>query len=205
MDRTLLLLGAVILSLSYSSAIRKENYPNIQSAPSSCWNRSTSPPSNLHVCDPDRTISAEDVRELQREAMSIQNNTNCPCHSRQCAIWGLTPGKVRGYTLSVAIVNSMDVTQSNKVEAAKDYVEYIRTRKGFYGWDYSSRCEEDIIIFLSVEDTVVYVLTGNKARSRANDGELSAIITNSKPSFSRSLTDGLKYLIREIREELKRP
>ena len=45
----------------------------------------------------------------------------------------------------------------NKVKAAREYVEHIRISRGFYGWNYSSRCEEDIIIFLSYNDLAVSI------------------------------------------------
>ena len=53
------------------------------------------------------TLCGDLAVKLQTMAMDIQRSTSCPCHSRKCAIWGLTNNKIRGYSLSVALVKTM--------------------------------------------------------------------------------------------------
>ena len=71
----MLMLGVVILSISCVNAIKKENYPNIQQSPRSCWrwpdNNKISMPENLHVCDPDQLLPAEESRCSLEETISL--------------------------------------------------------------------------------------------------------------------------------------
>lgn len=54
---------------------------------------------------------------------------------------------------------------TNKVAAARNYADHLRRNRRYYGAPFS-RCDEDIIIFLSYEDRVVSTL--GKKQSKVN-------------------------------------
>ena len=67
-ERTHLIQGALILLVSSCMALRKEEFPLIQSNPQACWKHSGVVPANLHVCDPDGLVSDLDGEYLGPEA-----------------------------------------------------------------------------------------------------------------------------------------
>lgn len=102
--------------------------------------------------------------------------------------------------MAVTLSCSDQDTSTNMVGRAESYVSYLRTNRGYFNPNLT-RCNNDIIVFVShMSDAnyVVYVLTGNAARSKVTDSQLQVIIGESMPSFRTSLYDGIKYLLSEI-------
>uniref|UniRef100_A0A8R1ICZ5 Uncharacterized protein n=1 Tax=Caenorhabditis japonica TaxID=281687 RepID=A0A8R1ICZ5_CAEJA len=118
------------------------------------------------LCDPNNITakrktknpenSTETVEEdfMEKELLYVRGETNCSCFEpRMCAT------SPRGYTISIAVVEKMrldnnETTPESIKSAAKIFADVIRDRQS------RGQCDDDLIIFLSARDQVVYTSMG---------------------------------------------
>lgn len=94
------------------------------------------------------------ARQIHNKAAEIRASKRCPCNNNVCLSERILK-KERGYTVTVAIVGTMgDTVTTNFVGAARNYTLHLRQSRG-YASPAFSRCDDDIIIFVSAKQEVV--------------------------------------------------
>lgn len=162
-----------------------------------------------HVCDPDGIIPVEQAYQLDDLIRSIYNDTQCPCIAAICR-----PEGQGGYLIGIAIIRAMKLNLGirrlnySREDQAKYMDAVLNEAKRFAfrlldDWK-MGRCAEDILIFFSEYDNVLYTITRPEARKKLTDDIVSEIAVNSRIYFSHreTVADGFKEILIDYRRVL---
>lgn len=160
-----------------------------------------------HVCDPDGIIPVEQAYQLDDLIRSIYNDTQCPCSAAICR-----PEGQGGYLIGIAIIRAMKLDRRRLNYTREDDAKYMdavlnEAKRFAYRlldeWK-MGRCAEDILIFFSEHDNVLYTITHPEARKKLTDDIVGEIAVNSRIHFSHreTIADGFKEILIDYRHVL---
>ncbi|CAH1800325.1 unnamed protein product [Owenia fusiformis] len=144
------------------------------------------------VCDPANIISYEEANQLDVLIGQTRNGTKCPCSEWECIRNKL------GYTISVALVPAIETDKDadddvhTRLNDGKLFASILEIRRWNYG-----RCEEDIVIFYSLNDNVLYTSVGGTAFKVLNHNLITEITMEASNYFgpNRDIARGLRHII----------
>lgn len=188
------------------SSYSKHSYPNPRKDPVMCGRIHVA---KSYVCDPDHILGPQDTEANQLDGMiaKIINETACPCSAYSCE------HHREGYKIGIALIRKM-VPKSDAKSQDDDLDEgEARKRKILKGLheaqDYAleiqkrwmlGRCDEDVIIFYSIEDNVVYTITGDVARTKLTNEIVASVAREARRTgFVKSPFDGLYKMLNDYR------
>lgn len=201
------------------------NYPNPMTEPTQCGRETVR---KSYVCDPELILGPRDQEASQLDVLiaRIVDETSCPCSAFSCE------RHREGYKIGIALTDKMRLDnfvdsddddyfdggdeRTRKIQrnlhAAQLYANEIQRR-----WNNSTKlkfgyCDEDVVIFYSHEDNVLYTSTGRVARLKLTDSLVASIAHEARETgFRKSVFDGLWKVVNEYRSvflgihHLKRP
>ncbi|XP_064627902.1 uncharacterized protein LOC135487761 [Lineus longissimus] len=150
------------------------------------------------ICDPDSVITMREADELDALAADIRRDTSCPCNSQVCT----RTARQAGFIVAVAMMNK--IQRPYKSDGGSDLLTDFRnwvTNLEKHRWRFD-RCDEDIIILFSKYDSMIYTVTGEKARETLTDELLYEITVDSQEYFAHSIFMGIKHMLYGIRKVL---
>ncbi|CAI5452432.1 unnamed protein product [Caenorhabditis angaria] len=152
-------------------------------------------------CDPNNVVwrgaeNQTEASELLNELESIRVETNCSCkYINQCYQIH------RGYTVSIAVVEKMHLDQNETsrevvLEAARIFADTIRDRQN------RAQCDDDVLIFLSVRDEVVWTSIGEGVA--IDDSDVRRIAEQGEILFRKmKYKEGLTWMVQQYKHVLK--
>lgn len=161
-----------------------------------------------HVCDPDATLLVDEAYQLDDSIRNIFNDTKCPCDASICK----QTRDEGGYLIGIVIIRAMKLDRrlQRKIRTQEDRIKYmddvmnearIFAYRLLNNWK-MGRCNEDIIIFYSINDNTLYTVTHSTARQKMTDDVLAEITSNLRIHFSENLANGLKKMLNAFRSIL---
>ena len=164
--------GSVLMFLSFLSviwAIKVEDIPNPMKNPAACG-RSTVPKSA--ICDPDNILT-KDAKDL------VEGRIN-----------SLKKGEI-----GVAVIRKIEPSPNDVDQQAKTFAQHIHNTWGVGDAD----SNDGAVLFLSLEDRVVYISTGKTAAKHLTSSVISHIIDNMRPylrakQYDRAIEYGVVYM-----------
>lgn len=151
-----------------------------------------------HICNPDGIIPIEQVAQLNHIISSIHNDTICTSCPTSCR---------SGYVLGIAVIEAMKLDQSiHKLHATgEDQAKYMDAvlkeakhyaLKLLHDWK-MGHCNEDVLIFFSKNDSVLYTVTNSEAQKKLTDEVVGEIAMHSRIKFSNqgNITEGFKEIL----------
>lgn len=184
----------------------KENYPNPMKEPTICGRNNVR---KSYVCDPEHILGSQDTEASQLDGLiaKIINETTCPCSAYSCE------HHREGYKIGIALVKKMaqkadarsqddDLDEGearkrkiiNSLHQAQEFALEIQ-KKWMLG-----RCDEDVIIFYSSDDNVVYTITGDVARMKLTNEIVASVAKEARRTgFVTSSFGGLWQMLNDYR------
>lgn len=158
-------------------------------------------------CDPNNVIarkkssenetSIEEDNFMEKELLYVRGETNCSCLlPMQCQ-----KSPPRGYTISIAVVEKMhldnnETSRDSILQAAKIFADVIRDRQN------RGQCDDDLVIFLSARDQVVYTSIGSSIR--IDDSVIKRISEQGEIFFKKmQYREGLEWMTKQYKHVLK--
>lgn len=195
-----------LFALSEGQHYTKDNYPNPMKDPAVCGRTQVK---KSYVCDPDHILGSQDKEASQLDGLiaEIVNETTCPCSAYSCE------HHREGYKIGIALIKKMshqsdarsqddDLDEGEarrrkilkSLHEAQDYALEIQ-KKWMLG-----RCDEDVIIFYSSDDNVVYTITGDVARMKLTNEIVASVAKEARRTgFAKSSFDGLWKIVNDYR------
>lgn len=159
-----------------------------------------------HICDPDGIIPVEQAYQLDDIIRSIYNDTFCPCSHAICR-----PESQGGYLVGIAVIRAMRLDRSirrlntTREDQAK-YMDAVLNEARHFAYKLlqewkMGRCNEDVLIFFSEHDSVLYTVTHSEARKKLNDDVVGEIAIHSRIHFSHRemIPEGFKEILNDYR------
>jgi len=153
------------------------------------------------MCDPDKILKRSQVRQvnwLLRDAAA--NSTRCPCSNHFCEK-NMQAG-FTGYHIGVALIKKMkleDDVITGKPNNPRDQAMLFARTLERESWRFGN-CEDDIIIFYSVEDKELAVHTGKTAAMRlTSDARLRLMQTSQRFFAENKIIEGINTLVVNMR------
>lgn len=116
-----------------------------------------------YICDPDHFLTLDQGNYLQAEMNHIYNTTVAACSNSS-----------QGYVIGIAIVHKMNLLGQAVADSAKHFAEYL-----YQKWQLSeSGCESGVLVFLSVGDRYLYILTGSASSRQLTKQKIESIRVN---------------------------
>ncbi|GMR59803.1 hypothetical protein PMAYCL1PPCAC_29998, partial [Pristionchus mayeri] len=153
-------------------------------------------PGESFLCDPNRILDGnvtEAHRQLDHSLNSIRSTTQCACTAAD-ANFGVCKGE-GGYTVSLALVDkiALDANNDNKVDRINAAMKFANTLRGIQD---RGQCDDDILVFLSREDQVMWTSTGDVAGRALTVELINEVTLNAETYFVRGeYTAGLSYTL----------
>jgi len=156
-----------------------------------------------YLCDPDQVLNPGEGDQLDREIERVMNETSCPCSYESCA----TRKYRKGYKIAIALIKKMPDDPDVQYREGEDELTHTLNKASLYAYTLLSRwkigtCGEEIIIFYSQEDNVLYTMTGDVAERRLRNSIIGEISMEGRGKFGSNNFEGLLYLITKYREVL---
>ncbi|CAB01432.2 Ground-like domain-containing protein [Caenorhabditis elegans] len=142
------------------------------------------------------TVESDDDNFMEKELLYIRGETNCSCTQQS-----LCSPSPRGYTVSIAVVEKMHLDHNETsreliLQAAKIFADVIRDRQN------RGQCDDDILIFLSTRDQVVYSSIGSAIR--IDDSIIRSISEQGEIFFKKmQYREGLEWMTKQYKHVLK--
>ncbi|CAO4380785.1 unnamed protein product [Caenorhabditis nigoni] len=161
-------------------------------------------------CDPNNIVSLkkdvnkdgnETIEEesfMEKELLYVRGETNCSCLRPAMCL----KSPPRGYTISIAVVEKMHLDQNETsrdsiLQAAKIFADVIRDRQN------RGQCDDDMVIFLSTKDKVVYTSIGSSIR--IDDSVIKRISEQGEVFFKKEqYREGLEWMTKQYKHALKK-
>ncbi|WKY10954.1 hypothetical protein Q1695_002925 [Nippostrongylus brasiliensis] len=129
---------------------------------------------------------------------AVRETTTCKCLPMDA---GRCVDLPTGFTVSVAIVHRMDSNEQNRVlvnATAEYFADTLRRRQR------RGQCDDDVLIFLSVEDQVVSTSLGFVTKRYLSDRAISVVTSRAGEHFKEgNYTEGLRYMIESYTQILR--
>ncbi|CAB3397266.1 unnamed protein product [Caenorhabditis bovis] len=193
----LLLFSIAILSIYGGFAdYNSYTYPDSITQPELCG---FSRPS--FVCDPNQILSRRSQNStaytyaLDDLLLRVRGETNCSCPSFE-----MCDRSPRGNTISIAITEKMkleknETSRDSITEAARIFAEHLRDRQQ------RGQCDDDILIFVSAKDEVVWTSVGESVR--IPQYQIDQISKEAETFFSKmDYEEGLRWMIKQYKHVL---
>ncbi|KAI8792039.1 hypothetical protein BgiBS90_007503 [Biomphalaria glabrata] len=153
------------------------------------------------VCDPNR-ILGEDIHSINWHLKdAAYNGTKCPCSNFYCE---RDPYPAKGYHIGVALVKKMvlqkngDGSNNSVKDQAQLFAYILENEKWKMG-----RCEEDIIIFYSLDDNVLSLYGGSTAIAKLSPYYRNLLIHKVASRFNEGrIVEALHNLIYNMKKVL---
>ncbi|KAF1750944.1 hypothetical protein GCK72_017495 [Caenorhabditis remanei] len=157
-------------------------------------------------CDPNNIVARkkssenETVQEeqfMEKELLYVRGETNCSCLQQSMCL----KSPPRGYTISIAVVEKMhldnnETSRESVLRAAKIFADVIRDRQN------RGQCDDDLVIFLSARDQVVYTSVGSSIR--VDDSVIRKISEQGEVFFKKmQYREGLEWMTKQYKHVLK--
>uniref|UniRef100_A0A1I7UVS7 VWFA domain-containing protein n=2 Tax=Caenorhabditis tropicalis TaxID=1561998 RepID=A0A1I7UVS7_9PELO len=157
-------------------------------------------------CDPNNIVSRrkkegngtlEEKNSLDNELLYVRGETNCSCVLPTLCM----KSPPRGFTISIAVVEKMhldnnETSRDSILQAAKIFADVVRDRQN------RGQCDDDLIIFLSARDQVVYTSIGSAIR--IDDSDIKRISEQGEIFFKKMLyREGLEWMTRQYKHALR--
>lgn len=152
------------------------------------------------VCDPDCVLTVDQADYLDHVIRRITEGTECPCSNMYC-----TPENPGGYRIGVAIVykmekdeNMLDLPSETSLDMGRLFAYTLEQR-----WEWG-KCSEDIVIFYSQGDNVVYTITGTETVKKLKPSMVGEINMKWRAFFGPGVHvyKGLEGIIKDYRDVL---
>jgi len=171
-----------VLSQTTRSEWHRSYYPNPHTHPADCGRSKSS-----SICDPSHLLTHKQANELDALIQQIRNTTKCPCSTYQCEV-----SSSKGYAIVIGLVNKMDTGLIGMADDEKkgsrgsldDAIEFADSIQTVWAKTNNVQCGEDVVIFYSAGDNVVFTRTGSTARKILNDERLGHISSKLRVKFS---------------------
>lgn len=179
----------------------KDHYPDPMKNPVTC-NR----PGPSYICDPDRIIVPYEADQLNTLLVNTLNETRCPCSRYSCSRYP------EGYKIGIALTKQIRADSDFRSRSDDDRDETSRKNEWLLNqgmlfartvmekWDLG-RCSEDVLIFYSMNEGILYTTTGEVARMKLNHTVINAIMMNARGDFGPggNVFRGLLKIVKEYR------
>lgn len=157
-------------------------------------------------CDPNNIVArkpkngndtVEEEQFMEKELLYVRGETNCSCILPTLCM----KSPPRGYTISIAVVEKMhldnnETSRDSILQAAKIFADVIRDRQN------RGQCDDDLIIFLSARDQVVYTSIGSAIR--IDDSVIKRISEQGEIFFKKmQYREGLEWMTKQYKHALK--
>lgn len=194
---SLLIVLCVVIGV-FAQDYDRPHYPNPQDDPGECGRNKPS-----YLCDPNQILNPGEADQLDREIERVMNETDCPCSYESCS----SRKYRKGYKIAVALIKKMpddvDVPYSDgddelthNLDKARLYAYTLLNRWSF------GKCGEDVIIFYSQDDNVLYTMTGEESEKKLKNEIVGTISMEGRGKFGSNNFEGLLNLITKYREVL---
>ncbi|GMS80899.1 hypothetical protein PENTCL1PPCAC_3074, partial [Pristionchus entomophagus] len=161
-------------------------------------------PGESFLCDPNRILDGnvtEGHQQLDHALNTIRSSTQCACTSAD-ANYGTCKGE-GGYTVSLALVDkiTLDANQDNKVDRMNAAMKFANSLRNLQD---RGQCEDDILIFLSRQDQVMWTSTGPIAERALTAELINEVTLNAETYFVKGqYTAGLSYTLEKYGQVLR--
>jgi len=158
------------------------------------------------ICDPNNILEQEHANQLDDLIEMIANSTECPCSGFYCE------QNPQGYRIAIALVPhmrwDMEAEGKKRPEDAKEEDLLDMNLQEAQKFSYTlltkwspGQCNEDVIIFYSLYDNVLYTTTGSQAKKALTDTLVADIAVDHREYFSPSgnIFEGLRNLIADYK------
>ncbi|ULT91292.1 hypothetical protein L5515_008945 [Caenorhabditis briggsae] len=161
-------------------------------------------------CDPNNIVSwkkvvskdgnetiEEEESFMEKELLYVRGETNCSCLRPAMCL----KSPPRGFTISIAVVGKMhldhnETSRDSILQAAKIFADVIRDRQN------RGQCDDDMVIFLSTKDEVVYTSIGSSIR--IDDSVIKRIAEQGEIFFKKEqYREGLEWMTKQYKHVLK--
>jgi hypothetical protein len=159
-----------------------------------------------YICDPDRVIVPVEADQLNAVLANIVNETNCPCSRYSCSL------HPEGYKIGIALVRKIrpdeefHLRPDDERDANAQHVDWKLNEGKLFAHELRQkwqmgRCDEDVLIFFSLHDGVLYTAVGDVARLKLNYDLIRAISMNARRDFGPggNIFRGLLQIVKEYR------
>lgn len=179
----------------------RHHYPDPMKNPTTCNRVGPS-----YICDPDRIIVPYEADQLNSLLANTVNETRCPCSRYSCSRYP------EGYKIGIALTKQIRADDDFRSRADDDRDETSRRNEWLLNegklfahavmekWDLG-RCSEDVLIFYSLNEGILYTAAGDVARMKLNYTIINAILTNARGDFGPggNVFRGLLKIVKEYR------
>jgi len=139
------------------------------------------------LCDPNALLSEDDAKAVAARLEEISKISDCPCSVHACK------GDSDGYKIAVALVQDMGIDESsdvgNTLNAGGNYAFQLLNK-----WNIG-KCDEALILLVSVTDSVVYAMGGDTANKKVPNGVAADILMRSRGKIDSQLYEGLMEIL----------
>ncbi|CAD6198390.1 unnamed protein product [Caenorhabditis auriculariae] len=148
------------------------------------------------ACDPNSILGTQNSTqthfELDTELLRIRGLTNCSCNDQtEC------DPSTFGYTVSVAAVRKMrlatnETSRATVLAAAEIFADRVRWRQN------RGQCDDDMLIFISEEDQVVWTSVGTGAARLINRDVVKRVSEEAETYFEKkSYMQGIEWMTKQ--------
>jgi len=194
-----LVLILLIITVFAKEEYDRAHYPSPQNDPEECGRGGKT----SYLCDPDQILNAGEGDQLDREIERVMNETKCPCSYESCS----SRKYYKGYKIAIALIKKMPDDQDVQNEEGDDELTHNLDKGRLYAYTLLNRwkfgkCGEDLIIFYSQDDNVLYTMTGELTEKILKNEIVGEISMEGRGKFGSNNFEGLLYLITKYREVL---
>jgi hypothetical protein len=155
------------------------------------------------LCDPDQILAPEEADQLDRQIERVMNETKCPCSYESCS----SRKYYKGFKVAVALIKRMPDDQDVPFKSDTDKLTQNLDKARMYAYTLLNRwkfgkCGEDLVIFYSKDDNVLYTMTGSETEKKLKNELVGTIAMEARGKFGSNNFEGLLNLITKYREVL---
>ncbi|KAF8384602.1 hypothetical protein PRIPAC_73744, partial [Pristionchus pacificus] len=161
-------------------------------------------PGESFLCDPNRILDGNVTdahQQLDHSLNSIRSTTQCACTSMD-ENFGTCKGE-GGYIVSLALVDkiALDANNDNKIDRTQAAMKFANTLRSIQD---RGQCDDDILIFLSRQDQVMWTSTGQIAERALTSELINEVTLNAENYFVKGqYTAGLQYTLEKYGQILR--
>lgn len=188
----------LLIGMTHGQAIKQEWGPDdLENPITHALECGFSSPEPAYICDPNNLLGDHlgPINWILKDA--AYNSTRCPCSNYYCE----TTRQPTGYRIAVALVKRIKPMTSTdgKIISPRDKAQIFAYTLENSKWN-MGMCEEDIVVFYSVEDKVLAIYSGVTAGQKLTSyyKELVAHKAGSRLDDGM-LVEGLNHIIHDIK------
>jgi len=160
-------------------------------------------PERSYICDPDNILSSDEANQIDVLINKTMYETTCPCSLNTCRT------QKTGYVIGVALVRKMQLEEEGELDLQEEIAQSLDQSRLFaYTLEQTwglGQCEEDIIIFFSLEDNALYTMTGDTARLILDARYIGEISMKNRSNFAagKDIAAGVMRMIDGYRDAVQ--